>query len=60
MPHMIDRGAMAHLQALFAAEWDATSAHRVRSGTDMQYAFSYFYFIMSQVRDAPVMGLLLG
>jgi UDP-N-acetylglucosamine-lysosomal-enzyme len=30
----------------FAAEWDVTSSHRVRSPDDMQYAFSYFYYLM--------------
>lgn len=32
--------------ARFPAEWEATSSHRVRHSKDMQYAFSYFYYLM--------------
>lgn len=32
----------------FPEEWDETSSHRVRSSNDMQYSFSYFYYIMGQ------------
>jgi hypothetical protein len=32
----------------FPDEWDETSSHRVRSSNDMQYSFSYFYYIMGQ------------
>lgn len=28
-----------------------TSSHTIRSGTDMQYAFSYFYFLMDSKRN---------
>lgn len=31
----------------FPLEFDKTSAHRVRHSEDMQFAFSYFYFLMS-------------
>jgi len=30
----------------FKTDWDKTSSHKMRSGTDMQYAFSYYYFLM--------------
>ncbi|XP_048241976.1 N-acetylglucosamine-1-phosphotransferase subunits alpha/beta-like [Haliotis rufescens] len=46
MPHMIDRHIMADLQAQFPNEWDVTSSHKVRHSKDMQYAFSYFYYLM--------------
>ena len=36
IPHFVDRTVMAELQAKFAAEFDATSGTRVRSGRDMQ------------------------
>nr|CAD7429542.1 unnamed protein product [Timema monikensis] len=32
----------------FENEWEQTSAHKVRSSSDMQFAFSYFYFLMSE------------
>lgn len=47
MPHMIDRLIMQELQDIFPEEFDKTSAHRVRHPEDMQFAFSYFYFLMS-------------
>ncbi|XP_053720050.1 N-acetylglucosamine-1-phosphotransferase subunits alpha/beta isoform X2 [Synchiropus splendidus] len=47
MPHMIDRLIMQELQDTFPEEFDKTSAHRVRHPEDMQFAFSYFYFLMS-------------
>lgn len=31
----------------FPQEFDKTSGHRVRHSEDMQFAFSYFYFLMS-------------
>ncbi|XP_031614121.1 N-acetylglucosamine-1-phosphotransferase subunits alpha/beta [Oreochromis aureus] len=47
MPHMIDRLIMQELQDTFPQEFDKTSGHRVRHSEDMQFAFSYFYFLMS-------------
>ncbi|XP_068611095.1 N-acetylglucosamine-1-phosphotransferase subunits alpha/beta [Brachionichthys hirsutus] len=47
MPHMIDRLVMQELQDTFPEEFDKTSDHRVRHPEDMQFAFSYFYFLMS-------------
>ena len=32
----------------FSEEWETTSSHQVRSSTDMQYAFSYMYYIMHE------------
>ena len=34
-------------QDRFPEAWDLTSSHKFRSGSDMQYAFAYFYFMMS-------------
>ena len=50
MPHFIDTTVMKQLQATFPDQWDATSTHRFRSPTDMQYGFSYFYFLQNQVQ----------
>lgn len=52
--HMIDKRVMEDLQNSFSAEWDATSSHKVRSGTDMQFAFAYFHFVMSAKRNNTI------
>ena len=54
MPHMIDRDIMEELQQRWWAEWDATSSHRLRSGRDMQYAFSFFYYLMSRNHEVDL------
>ncbi|XP_065807163.1 N-acetylglucosamine-1-phosphotransferase subunits alpha/beta [Labrus bergylta] len=54
MPHMIDRLVMQELQDIFPEEFDKTSAHRVRHSEDMQFAFSYFYFLMSAQQQLNV------
>uniref|UniRef100_A0A8C4H064 N-acetylglucosamine-1-phosphotransferase subunits alpha/beta n=1 Tax=Dicentrarchus labrax TaxID=13489 RepID=A0A8C4H064_DICLA len=54
MPHMIDRFIMQELQDTFPEEFDKTSAHRVRHSEDMQFAFSYFYFLMSAQQQLNV------
>jgi len=48
MPHMINRKVAAGMQEKFAEEWDMTSSHQMRRPDDMQFAFSYFYFLMSE------------
>eukprot|EP00020_Sapocribrum_chincoteaguense_P004853 CAMPEP_0170737504 /NCGR_PEP_ID=MMETSP0437-20130122/4160_1 /TAXON_ID=0 /ORGANISM="Sexangularia sp." /LENGTH=884 /DNA_ID=CAMNT_0011075891 /DNA_START=61 /DNA_END=2715 /DNA_ORIENTATION=+ len=47
MPHMIDVPIMEELQSLFRDEFDATSSNHFRSSDDMQFAFAYFYHVMS-------------
>ncbi|MEQ2168250.1 hypothetical protein GOODEAATRI_012411, partial [Goodea atripinnis] len=54
MPHMIDRLVMQELQDTFPEEFDKTSGHRVRHSEDMQFAFSYFYFLMSAQQQLNV------
>ncbi|KAJ8379042.1 hypothetical protein AAFF_G00231330 [Aldrovandia affinis] len=54
MPHMIDRLIMQELQDMFPAEFDKTSAHKVRHSEDMQFAFSYFYFLMSALQQLDI------
>ncbi|XP_078423787.1 N-acetylglucosamine-1-phosphotransferase subunits alpha/beta isoform X3 [Cetorhinus maximus] len=50
MPHMIDRFIMDDLQAMFPKAFDQTSNHKVRHSEDMQFAFSYFYYVMSALQ----------
>ncbi|KAJ8374043.1 hypothetical protein SKAU_G00046230 [Synaphobranchus kaupii] len=54
MPHMIDRLVMQGLQDMFPAEFDLTSSHKVRHSEDMQFAFSYFYYLMSALQQLNV------
>ncbi|XP_030635121.1 N-acetylglucosamine-1-phosphotransferase subunits alpha/beta isoform X2 [Chanos chanos] len=54
MPHMIDRLIMQELQDTFPDEFDKTSSHRVRHSEDMQFAFSYFYFLMSALQQLNI------
>eukprot|EP00163_Fabomonas_tropica_P000210 TRINITY_DN10141_c0_g1_i1.p1 TRINITY_DN10141_c0_g1~~TRINITY_DN10141_c0_g1_i1.p1 ORF type:complete len:397 (+),score=82.91 TRINITY_DN10141_c0_g1_i1:926-2116(+) len=48
MPHFIERDVMKSLQAKYAKEYDITSSHHFRQGDDMQFAFAYFYYMMSE------------
>ncbi|XP_038612406.1 N-acetylglucosamine-1-phosphotransferase subunits alpha/beta isoform X1 [Tachyglossus aculeatus] len=54
MPHMIDRTVMQELQDMFPEEFDKTSVHKVRHSEDMQFAFSYFYYLMSAVQPLNI------
>jgi len=48
MPHFIDKRVMIDLQNKWSAEFDATSSHQLRDRHDMQYSFSYMYFLAHQ------------
>eukprot|EP00051_Salpingoeca_urceolata_P021146 m.326553 g.326553 ORF g.326553 m.326553 type:complete len:1341 (-) comp19743_c0_seq1:120-4142(-) len=50
MPHYLDRSILDQLEADFPEEWAETSSHQLRSSTDMQFAFSYMYYMMSLER----------
>lgn len=54
MPHLIDKWIAADMQKKFKHEFKRTSNHKVRSSEDMQFAFSYFYFLMSEKRNVPI------
>uniref|UniRef100_A0A6I8S132 N-acetylglucosamine-1-phosphotransferase subunits alpha/beta n=1 Tax=Xenopus tropicalis TaxID=8364 RepID=A0A6I8S132_XENTR len=54
MPHMIDRIVMQELQDLYPEAFDKTSAHKVRHSEDMQFAFSYFYYLMSAIQTLNI------
>ena len=51
MPHFIQRKVMESLQEEFWVEYDVTSSHKVRASDDMQFAFSYFYYLMSEKKS---------
>lgn len=48
MPHFIDCNIMVRLQRQFEEYFELTSSHRFRSNDDMQFAFSYFYYLMNE------------
>ena len=48
MPHFIDSEIMEDLQNRWPKEFEKTSSHQLRAPDDMQFAFSYFYFMMHQ------------
>ncbi|MPC19258.1 N-acetylglucosamine-1-phosphotransferase subunits alpha/beta [Portunus trituberculatus] len=50
MPHFISKGVMESLQEKFREEFELTSSHRIRKANDMQYAFSYYFYLMSEKR----------
>ena len=54
MPHMINRNIAASMQEKFAKDWDMTSSHQMRRSDDMQFAFSYFYFLMSEPLNSSI------
>ena len=70
MPHMVNREVMDDLQARWDNPWstppqftppprypeefEATSSHKLRSSDDMQFSFSYFYFLMSERKTLDI------
>ncbi|XP_072758380.1 N-acetylglucosamine-1-phosphotransferase subunits alpha/beta isoform X2 [Anoplolepis gracilipes] len=54
MPHLIDKWIVNDMQEKFKFEFKKTSNHKVRDSEDMQFAFSYFYFLISEKRKVPI------
>lgn len=54
MPHFIQSDVMQALQDKFPEEFERTSSHRVRTADDMQYAFSYIYFVMNEKQELDI------
>lgn len=48
MPHMIDKHLMQQLQDHWPRHFERTSSHLFREPDDLQYAFTYFYYLMHQ------------
>lgn len=51
MAHFMDRDIMFRLHDRFQNEFEKTSSHKIRNSFDMQLAFSYYYFLMSETKD---------
>ena len=43
---------MREMQHKWGNEWNATSSHRFRSSTDMQFSFAYYYYTMNRQKLA--------
>lgn len=54
MPHLVDKWIVNSMQEKFELEFKKTSSHKVRDPEDMQFAFSYFYFLSSEKRRVSV------
>eukprot|EP00981_Chlorochromonas_danica_P004547 scaffold912_cov187-Ochromonas_danica.AAC.25 len=48
VPHFIAKRYAEEMQSFYPAQWDHTSSNRFRSGDDMQYAFSYYYWVINR------------
>jgi len=62
LPNLLIRGGlfiMCNVCFRFPLEWDVTSSHKIRSSTDMQFAFSYFYFLMGQIQNVSASEVFL-
>ena len=42
------------LQDRYPEEFERTASHKLRSSDDMQFAFSYFYFLMSEKQEGNI------
>lgn len=54
VPILIDKDIMEELQLAFAKEFLETVKNRIRSGKDIQFSFSYYYFIMSKTVEKTI------
>ncbi|KAK5580536.1 hypothetical protein RB653_000556 [Dictyostelium firmibasis] len=54
MPHMIDVDVMYEMQAKWPKQWDDTSSHSLRHPQDMQYAFSFFYYLINKKQTVDI------
>ena len=57
MPHLIDKRVVQLIEEKWPDEMTETSAHRFRNERDMQFAFTYFYYLMNEARDVSFMEL---
>lgn len=53
-PIMIDRDIMGDLQQKFSKEFTTTSRNRFRQADDMQFSFSYYYYVVSEKVERSV------
>ncbi|GIY39560.1 hypothetical protein CDAR_539301 [Caerostris darwini] len=52
--HFVDKDVMSRLTETFNDAFAVTSSHKIRSSNDMQFAFSYYYFLMNEMETLEV------
>ncbi|XP_075250719.1 N-acetylglucosamine-1-phosphotransferase subunits alpha/beta-like isoform X2 [Convolutriloba macropyga] len=57
MPHFINKDIMLELQTRFSEQFERTSKNKVRMGNDMQYAFSYFQYLISVKKSSDYLDV---
>lgn len=57
MPHMVDRDIIYEMQQRFWKHFDVTSSHQLRHPEDMQFAFSFNYFVVGVKQAANISAL---
>ena len=57
MPHFVDIDVINEMQARFWPHFEETSSHKIRMENDMQFAFSYAYYLMD-VRASLNMSMI--
>ncbi|KAF0715889.1 Aste57867_3111 [Aphanomyces stellatus] len=53
MPHFIQKKYLTEMKGHWAAEFNATSSHRFRHPKDMQFSFSYMYYVVNRHKMHP-------
>ncbi|CAK4140237.1 unnamed protein product [Aphanomyces euteiches] len=53
MPHFIQKKYLTEMKSHWAAEFNATSSHRFRHPKDMQFSFSYMYYVVNRHKMHP-------
>lgn len=56
-PIMIDKNIMNNLQIDFHKEFEITSRNRFRHANDMQFSFSYYYYLIQQQRNLSILEI---
>ena len=57
MPHMVDRDVITEMQTQFWPYFDATSSHKIRHPEDMQFAFSFDYYLVGVKESANLSAI---
>lgn len=50
VPHYFDRDIIASMVSKYSSEFDKTSASRFRRADDMQFAFSFYYYVIHEAK----------
>jgi len=58
MPFLVNRTIVNQLHQRFPAEYNTTSSNRFRNSNDMQFAFSYYYYIIHTKHNQTISNFL--